>query len=106
MLTRVLPWRRHAIKLGLLIAMTSFVWINLSYLITLPIDTISQSQTVAVDFARVILGDIGAKVVTVGVALSAFSTCHGSLLAGAQVGVVSTCDCVIVWYKLCAYCIV
>lgn len=55
-----------------------------SYLMTINIEDISGSTTVAVDFTRVIVGELGGQIVAGGVALSAFSTCHGLLFAGAQ----------------------
>lgn len=54
------------------------------YLLTLDIEDISGSTTVAVDFTREIVGDLGGQIVAGGVALSAFSTCHGLLFASTQ----------------------
>lgn len=76
-----IPW---AIQTGLIVAIISFLWINISYLLTIDIQDISGSQTVAVDFTKVVLGELGGKIVAGGVALSALGTCHGLLFAGAQ----------------------
>ena len=79
----------------------------------LPIEQISGTQTVAVDFASEIVGEGFSKVITAGVALSAFATCNGSLFAGAQAvresGCVVVqnwvaawlCGCVVVWLCGC-----
>eukprot|EP00038_Savillea_parva_P028085 m.63102 g.63102 ORF g.63102 m.63102 type:complete len:496 (-) comp8132_c0_seq2:1570-3057(-) len=76
-----IPWAIHT---GLLTALVSFLWINISYLMTLDIDDISGSTTLAVDFTKVIVGDLGGTIVAGGVALSALGTCHGLLFAGTQ----------------------
>lgn len=73
-----------AIPLSLLIVTVSYLWINIAYFTSMPMDVISGTQSVATTFSNLVVGKIFTKFITAGVALSAFATCNGSLFAGAQ----------------------
>lgn len=62
----------------------SYLWLNASYLLILPLATVDGAQTLAVDFAEAVAGSVSGTIVTCGVALSAFGALNGSLFGAAR----------------------
>ena len=74
-----------AIVGGLSITMAVYIAINLAYLWVLPADQIANFANPASAVAEVIFGQIGGKVVTVGILISVFGCANGYLLTGPRV---------------------
>ncbi len=74
-----------AIVGGLSVTMAVYIAINLAYLWVLPADQIAQYANPASAVAQVIFGDMGGKVVTVGILISVFGCINGYLLTGPRV---------------------
>ena len=74
-----------AIVGGLSITMAVYIAINLAYLWVLPSDQIANFANPASAVAEVIFGQIGGKVVTVGILISVFGCVNGYLLTGPRV---------------------
>ena len=74
-----------AIVGGLSITMAVYIAINLAYLWVLPANEIAQFANPASAVATVIFGDMGGKVVTVGILISVFGCINGYLLTGPRV---------------------
>ena len=74
-----------AIVGGLSITMAVYIAINLAYLWVLPADQIANFANPASAVAEVIFGQIGGKVVTVGILISVFGCVNGYLLTGPRV---------------------
>ena len=74
-----------AIVGGLSVTMAVYITINLAYLWVLPADQIAQYANPASAVAQVIFGDMGGKVVTVGILISVFGCINGYLLTGPRV---------------------
>ena len=74
-----------AIVGGLSITMAVYIAINLAYLWVLPADQIANFANPASAVAEVIFGQIGGKVVTVGILIYVFGCVNGYLLTGPRV---------------------
>ena len=74
-----------AIVGGLSITMAVYIAINLAYLWVLPANQIANFANPASAVAEVIFGQIGGKVVTVGILISVFGCVNGYLLTGPRV---------------------
>jgi len=70
---------------GLIICIVIYALVTLSYLYVLPIDVVANSKLVAADAAQVVLGGIGAGLISLTVIVSTFGTTNGNILATARV---------------------
>lgn len=75
----------RAIVGGLSVTMAVYIAINLAYLWVLPASEIAQFSNPASAVANVIFGEMGGKVVTVGILISVFGCINGYLLTGPRV---------------------
>ena len=73
-----------ACMISLTVITFCYVWLNVSYLLTLPLEVISGAETIAVDFGKQIGGDAAGVAVSVGVAFSAFGALNGSLFGASR----------------------
>ena len=74
-----------SLLLSTLIVIGLYVAVNWAYLFLLSIDTVAQSELVAADAGRVILGAAGATIAVVGVIISTIGTNNGFVLTGARI---------------------
>lgn len=79
---RTLP---RAIILGTLAIIVIYVSVNLAYLYVIPVDRMARSPLVAADTMLALFGRAGVVVVSLFVALSAFSSLNGSMLASPRI---------------------
>ena len=75
----------RAIFLGLAVVMTVYVFINIAYLMTLPLDHIAGNQTVASEVAAKLFGGIGGKILTMGILISVYGAINGFTMAGIRI---------------------
>lgn len=71
--------------IGTLAVIAIYLLANLAYLHLLDINQIANSKLVAADTAYRIVGDIGVKLVSIAVMISAFGTLNGSMMTGPRV---------------------
>ncbi len=74
-----------ALAVGMLVVIAVYVLVNLAYHSVLPIAAIAQSKAVAADVCQTLLGDIGGKVVALGVLCSTFGAANSNLLTGPRI---------------------
>lgn len=74
-----------AIVGGVSIIMAVYFVINLAYLWVLPADQLAELAAPASAVAMVLFGDVGGKIVSVGIMISAFGACNGFVLSGSRV---------------------
>jgi len=79
---RTLP---RALTLGMLLVIAAYVLVNVAYLAVLGHDGLAKSHAPAADVMQQVLGPIGARVIALGVAISALGFCNITLVAGARV---------------------
>jgi amino acid transporter len=70
---------------GVLGVMVVYVLANLAYVYVLPFHDIVATQTLASDVARVLLGPVGATLITIAVLVSTFGTVNAYVLSGPRV---------------------
>ncbi|AKA71778.1 APC family permease [Clostridium scatologenes] len=75
----------RAIVGGLSLVMAVYVIINVAYLFVLPASTLAATKTPAADVAKIIFGQAGGKVITVGILVSIFGALNGYILTGARI---------------------
>ena len=73
-----------AIVGGVALIMAVYVIINLAYLWVLPADVMMNLESPASAVAMEIFGDMGGKLVSVGIMISAGGACNGFILAGSR----------------------
>jgi amino acid transporter len=71
--------------LGVLGVALVYMFANLAYFYALPFAAVKQSERVAQDAARVVLGDWGGAALTLAALISTLATLNGSILTGARV---------------------
>ncbi|HEX5446596.1 MAG TPA: amino acid permease [Pirellulales bacterium] len=74
-----------ALAVGMLVVIAVYVLVNVAYHSVLPIAAIAQSKAVAADVCQALLGDIGGKVVALGVLCSTFGAANSNLLTGPRI---------------------
>lgn len=74
-----------ALILGTLLVCVVYVLVNLAYFYLLEPREVLNTQTVAADAARRLMGGLGGGFVALGVLLSTFATLNGSILAGSRI---------------------
>jgi APA family basic amino acid/polyamine antiporter len=79
---RTLP---RALMLGMLLVIVAYVLVNVAYLAVLGHAGLAASHAPAADVMQQVLGPIGARVIALGVAISALGFCNITLVAGARV---------------------
>jgi APA family basic amino acid/polyamine antiporter len=79
---RTLP---RALTLGMLLVIVAYALVNVAYLAVLGHDGLAGSHAPAADVMQQVLGPIGARVIALGVAISALGFCNITLVAGARV---------------------
>jgi APA family basic amino acid/polyamine antiporter len=75
----------RALIYGTIIVIVVYVLINVAYLYILPIGVMADSPLVAATAAETIFGKRGAEIISIGVIISAFGACNGSLLSTARI---------------------
>jgi amino acid transporter len=70
---------------GTLAVIAIYLLANLAYLHLLDINQIANSKLVAADTAYRIVGDVGVKLVSIAVMISAFGTLNGSMMTGPRI---------------------
>lgn len=70
---------------GTIAVIAIYLLANLAYLHLLDINQIANSKLVAADAAYRIIGDIGVKLVSIAVMISAFGTLNGSMMTGPRI---------------------
>jgi APA family basic amino acid/polyamine antiporter len=79
---RTLP---RALALGMLVVIVAYVLVNVAYLAVLGHDGLAKTRTPAADVMQQVLGPVGARIIALGVAISALGFCNITLVAGARV---------------------
>src|SRR5499427_2854150 len=74
-----------ALILGTLAVIAIYLAANLAYVHVLRIGGIAKSQLVAADVAQRVVGNIGVKLVSLAVMISAFGTLNGSIMTGPRI---------------------
>ncbi|MDT2830383.1 APC family permease [Vagococcus carniphilus] len=74
-----------AIFLGLLFITAVYVVINYVFLKTLPIEALSGNENAASNVANVLFGEVGGKIVTLGILLSVYGALNGYTMTGIRV---------------------
>ena len=74
-----------AIVGGVSAIMAVYFVINLAYLWVLPASTLAATPTPAADVATAIFGEVGGKIIAVGIMISVFGACNGFVLSGSRV---------------------
>ena len=74
-----------AIVGGVSVIMAVYLVINIAYLWVLPADVLMNEAAPASAVATVIFGEVGAKLISVGIMISVLGTCNGFLLSGSRV---------------------
>lgn len=74
-----------ALIFGTLAVIAIYLLANLAYLHLLDINQIANSKLVAADVAYRIVGDVGVKLVSIAVMISAFGTLNGSMMTGPRI---------------------
>ena len=74
-----------AIVGGVSVIMAVYFVINISYLWVLPADELASLTAPASAVALAIFGDVGGKIVSVGIMISVFGACNGFVLSGSRV---------------------
>ncbi len=74
-----------AIAGGVSAIMAVYFVINLAYLWVLPASTLAGTATPAADVATAIFGEVGGKIIAVGIMISVFGACNGFVLSGSRV---------------------
>ncbi|AKA69370.1 APC family permease [Clostridium scatologenes] len=75
----------RAIVGGLSLVMAIYVIINVAYLFVLPASTLAATKTPAADVAKIIFGQSGGKIITIGILVSIFGALNGYILTGARI---------------------
>ncbi|HEX2022449.1 MAG TPA: amino acid permease [Candidatus Thermoplasmatota archaeon] len=71
--------------LGVLVVMAVYVLANAVYVHVLPFDQLASTQTLAADVASVLLGPVGAALVTLAIVVSTFGTVNAFVMSGPRV---------------------
>ncbi len=79
---RTLP---RALLLGMLLVIGAYVLVNVAYLAVLGHAGLAASHAPAADVMQQVFGPVGAKLIALGVAISALGFCNITLVAGARV---------------------
>lgn len=79
---RTLP---RALTLGMLLVIAAYVLVNVAYLAALGHAGLAASQAPAADVMQMVFGSFGARLIALGVAISALGFCNITLVAGARV---------------------
>lgn len=79
---RTLP---RALLLGMLLVIAAYVLVNVAYLAVLGHAGLAASRAPAADVMQQVVGPAGAKLIALGVAISALGFCNITLVAGARV---------------------
>jgi APA family basic amino acid/polyamine antiporter len=79
---RTLP---RALLLGMLLVIAAYALVNVAYLAVLGHAGLAASRAPAADVMQQVFGPLGAKVIALGVAISALGFCNITLVAGARV---------------------
>ena len=75
----------HALISGVAIVGRSYMLVNAAVQYVLPVDAVAVSPRPASDAIAVVLGPLGASIVSAGMALSMFVTMNGTIMSGARV---------------------
>jgi len=79
------PQRNVPRGLGMLLIVAVYVAANVSYHLTLPMQTVEESKTIASDVFAILFGETGAKLAALGVMCSTFGAVNSNLLTGPRI---------------------
>jgi APA family basic amino acid/polyamine antiporter len=74
-----------AIILGLTAVMAVYLLINVAYLFVMPAALLASTATPASDVANIVFGNLGGKLVTIGILVSVFGTINGYTMTGIRI---------------------
>lgn len=74
-----------AITLGLFLIMLIYLFINIAYLLSVPLDNIAGNPNAPMVVANKIFGSFGGKIVTIGILISVYGTLNGYTMTGIRV---------------------
>jgi APA family basic amino acid/polyamine antiporter len=75
----------RAITLGLLLVMVIYLLVNLAFLLSVPVGQIAGNENAASEAARVLFGDMGGKLITIGILISVYGTINGYTMTGMRI---------------------
>ena len=75
----------RAITLGLLCVMVIYLLVNFAFLLSVSVTQIAGNGNAASDVARVIFGEMGGKLITVGILISVYGTINGYTMTGMRI---------------------
>ena len=81
-----------AIVGGISVVMAVYLIINVAYLWVVPASDMAVASAPATLVARKLFGDVGAKVISVGILISVFGTLNGFLFTGGRLPYIMACD--------------
>ncbi len=70
---------------GLSLVMAVYIVINIAYLWVIPANQLAGFESPAAEVATVLFGDVGGKIITIGILISVFGALNGYLLTGPRV---------------------
>jgi len=73
-----------SLLIGTAIVILLYLSVNLAYASVMPLDRLAGSPRIAVDVAVIVLGPLGASLITVGILCSTFGTINNSFLSDAR----------------------
>ncbi|MSR56835.1 MAG: amino acid permease [Planctomycetaceae bacterium] len=71
--------------LGMFVVIVVYVGANISYHLTLPMEQVAGSKTIASDVFKVLFGETGAKIAALGVMCSTFGAVNSNMLTGPRI---------------------
>lgn len=75
----------RAIILGITLITAVYLFVNMAYLLTLPIENIAGNENAAMDVASRLFGSKGGRIVTTGILISVYGTINGYTITGIRV---------------------
>lgn len=88
-----------AIVGGLSLVMAVYFVVNLAYLWVLPANELATFSAPAAAVAEIIFGEVGGKIITVGILISVFGALNGFVLTGSRVAYTLACEKTLPGYK-------
>ena len=74
-----------AISVGIGCIMAVYLLINATFLLTLPIELLAGNLNAASDTSKILFGENGGKIITIGILISVYGTINGYTMTGMRV---------------------